>query len=244
MMKYYLFLILVFFAVAKGDMGSQRESEPRKGNIQFSPDLIPLVTESLPVFELGDAVLAPQDFLYDIVKNNSRYAEIKPLGDSTFAAYANDTLIAFADSNTGQSTVIPLLESLVPAEEIGSQAKAMADRLALNRSLFPIHTSEQIVALAPITLSRSKSFGKGNATVPEDTLAYVRFQRQVNGYPVYGPGTLAMIAVAANDSIQGLAHRWQPAILTNRSIAPYPRQKIADSILSYLSVRLLRTAKI
>jgi hypothetical protein len=85
----------------------------------------------------------------------------------------------------------------------------MANRLAANRTLFPILQSEKVMSLPPTTVTRSKSFFPGNSTIPEDTLlAYVRLQRKANGYPLYGPGTRALIEVA---SLQGLIHRWQPA---------------------------------
>jgi Family of unknown function (DUF6345) len=207
-----------------------------ENQIQFSPDLIPLVNASLPVFEKGDAVLPPFDFVFEIANNVDPNAVFKRLDNRTLAGYANNTLIAFVDSTTNTSKVFPLLEPLRPgdAAELGRVARAIANQLAPNQTLFPTLTSEKLVPLAPMTLSRSKSFGSGNNTIPEDTLAYVRLQRQFNGYPVVGPETQAMIAVSADNNIHALAHRWRKAISSNKTINPFCRSQITRAILDQL----------
>lgn len=240
-MKYLLGLLLVvtFCTVTVGEKRGHSEIEPCGYNIQFTPDMIPLVIEPLPVFELGAAIVAPQGFVSDIVKNIDPSIELKTVGDDGISvAYVNNTLIAFVDKNTGVSKVFPLFQPLAPGEGLNDKAKVIGDSLASNRSLFPIQDFEQVIALGPTTLSRSQSAGKGNATSPEDILAYVRLQRQVNGYPVFGPETRAMIAVAADDSIRALSHRWRPASPSNESVVPYSRQEIADSILHQLSMAI------
>jgi hypothetical protein len=229
------FLLFILFAVVQGNQQSHGEHPKPCGNVQLSPTLIPLLTEPLEVFKLGEPVLVPQDFLHNIAKNVVPDIELKQLGCGTLAAYANNTLVAYLDPKTGESKVFPLLESLSPANGLGSNATAIAGRLAANRTLFPILDSEKVIPLPPTTLTRSKSLSQGNATAPEDTLAYVRLQRQVNGYPVYGSGTQALIAVAADASLQGLAHRWQPASSCGRLIKPHSREEIADSIIRQLS---------
>ena len=207
-----------------------------ENQIEFSPDQIPLVNASLPVFEQGNTVPAPLDFVFDIAKSVDPNAVIRQLDNTTLAAYANDTLIAFADSTTNTSKVFPLLEPLQPGDavDLTRLAGATADQLAPNQTLFPTLNSERLVPLAPVILSRSKSFGKGNETLPEDTLAYVRLQRQFNGYPVVGPETQAMIAVSADEKIHALAHRWRQAIPSNTTIKPFSRQQIAYAILHQL----------
>ena len=113
-------------------------------------------------------------------------------------------------------------------------AGVIAGQLAPNQTLFPTLSSETLVPLAPVTLSRSKSFGSGNDSVPEQTLAYVRLQRQFNGYPVFGPETQAMIAVSADDQIHALSHRWRQAMSSNKTVEPCSRSQITRAILDQL----------
>lgn len=249
-MKYSLFLLVAFFAIANGHC----EIEPCLSNIHFSPHLIQLVTTPLPVFELGDAVVAPRHFLNNIIKNVIPDCELKECEEDsereecensdTLTAYDKDKLIAFVDPKTGESNVFPLFESLTPGEGLSDKARKIADHLVYDESLFPKHESEQVVAHTPVILSRSKSASAGNATSPEDTLAYVTLRRQINGYPVIGPGTQAMIAVAADGSVHALTHRWRRASHSHKSIEPHHRQRVAHSILHQLSALAKRSESI
>jgi hypothetical protein len=221
-------LIAVALAFVRCD-GSKTESL-----IHFSPDVIPLVNEPLPAFELGKAVNISADFISSILENVVPKLQLQNRDDCDIpAAYYNDTLIAFLDPTTGESGVFPLLERIDDTSHAG--AKINADQIAANRTLFPLAGFEELVSLPPIKLSRSNSSCKGNATVPEKVLSYIRLQRKVNGYPVIGPGTKAMVAIAQDGSIHGFSHLWRPASSSGKTVTPSPREEIANAILEQIS---------
>jgi Family of unknown function (DUF6345) len=234
-MKSYLFVTTVLFLFRCAYCG---DKEP-PCNINFPPDLIPLVNESLPVFNLGDAVLAPRSFVNSILHNVVPDCELKECEeDGTLTAHVkdSDTVVGFVDSCTGESHVFPLFENLTPScSGLKDLATQEAEKLACRDDLFPTQESERVIALPPIILSRSNNTVNGNATEPEDTLAYVQFQRQINGYPVRGPGTQALIAVAGDKSIKALTHRWRSASHCDKEVCPHTREKVVDSILCQLS---------
>lgn len=236
-MKYDLLLLLVFCAVIHGEKHDQEPQFYHSGSVQFSPDLIPLVTESMPVYELREAVVASQDFLSSIIENIAPDITFGPPGyGGALTAYFNDTLVAFIDPINGESGVLPFMEPLTPSGDLAEKAKTIAIRLAANETLFPRQDYEKIVVLDPITLARSISVGQTAASAIEETLAYTRFQRYVNEYPVVGPSTRAMIAVAGDSSIHGFAHRWRPFSPSNITVAPYSRDKIAKTIFAQASI--------
>jgi hypothetical protein len=88
-------LLFTLFAVVQGNHDKQGHAEQPTpyNNIQFSPKLIPLVTDPLPVFELGEPVLVPHDSLHDIAKNVVPDIELKQLDCGALAAYDNNTLM-------------------------------------------------------------------------------------------------------------------------------------------------------
>ena len=206
-----------------------------ESQIQFDPDLIPLVNGSFPVFEQGVAAAPPTWAVYNIAQNvdpNTVFTE----GPGSLVGYSNDTLIAFIDPTTNTSKVFPLLE--LPGAGISAGlpalAKTIASDFAANRDMFPMSDSETLVPLDPVTLSRSKSFDSGNNSAPEQALAFVRYQRQFNGYPVFGPKTQAMLGVSAEGVFHAFAYRWPLANFGNKTVKPYSRRQIRRAILDQL----------
>jgi hypothetical protein len=128
--------------------------------------------------------------------------------------------------------VFPTLEGLKPRKGLGERAKAAADRFARDPSLFP-EDATRAVPLAPTTLMAAQRPRQGRRTAAKEYLAYVRIQRQVDGAPVWGEGTRAALAVAGDDEIHALSHRWRPAQKTD-VVEPHPRAQIAEAILAQL----------
>ena len=204
-------------------------------NVQIDVTLIPVNTEPLPVYRLGPQVVVSSDYLCDIIKNVAPDAQLSAFGDQgASAAFDGDRLVAFVHPATGESRVFPTLECVEPGEGFSEKATTAAAQFASDTSLFPADDTVLVVG-NPITLSGSQSPCEGNASVPEEYLAFVSLGRQINGIPVYGPGTQATIAIDANGKIQAFAHRYRPAYITNQVIVPNPPDQVVQSIINNLS---------
>jgi Family of unknown function (DUF6345) len=211
------------------------ENASQNPSIHLSPDQIPEVKQPMTVMKLGDVVVASEALLQGIVRAVAPEAKLKKLGNTgARAAYDGRRLVAFVHPKTGESRVFPALETLKPGKQLGERATAISARIARDASLFP-KDGTQVTALAPVTLMGSRHIRDGEQTEPEEYLAFVRLDRQVDGLPVFGPGTKAMIAVAADDSVQAFAHRWRRAIPIEEKVAPHSRKQIVKSILTQLA---------
>jgi Family of unknown function (DUF6345) len=114
-------------------------------------------------------------------------------------------------------------------------ARRVASRLVEDQSLFP-KDGTRITPLKPITLAAARHEREGRRTGPaHEYLAYVRFQRQVNGHPVFGPGTQAMAALDGDGALHGFSHRWREARPTALKLPSRPRKEIADAIRAQLA---------
>lgn len=211
------------------------EKVPQDFPIHLSLEQIPEVKQPMPLMRLGARVVAPEALLQDIVRAVAPGIELKELGNTgARAAYDGQRLVAFIHPKTGESRVFPALESLKPGQGLEERAKLIATRIASDAALFP-KDGTLVAALAPMTLFGSKHTRTGEQTAPAEYLSYVRLQRQIDGIPVFGPGTRAMIAVAADDSIRAFAHRWRQAMPNDEKIAPYPRERVAEAIVRQLA---------
>lgn len=204
-------------------------------SIHLSADQIPEIKQPMGVLKLDHAVVASKELLRDIVRTTAPEAELKELGDTgALAAYDGRRLVAFVHPKTGESSVFPTLEALRPGEHPGERAGAIAARLASDASLFP-KDETQVSVLPAITLMGSRHI-RGHARAESaEYLAFVRLERQVHGFPVFGPGTKAMVAVAADGSIHAFTHRWRRALPTEEKIVPHSRERIVQAILTQLA---------
>jgi len=203
--------------------------------IYLSANQIPEVKQPMVVMKLGGAVVASEELLRGIVQTIAPEIELRELENSgALAAYNGRRLVAFVHPKTGESSVFPTLEALKPGERLGERARAISARIANDASLFP-EDGTQVTALPPVTLMGSRHIRGDKQIESAEYLAFVRLERQVNGFPVFGPGTKAMIAIAADDSIQAFTHRWRQAIPTEEKIVPHSRERIVRSILTQLA---------
>src|SRR5215469_13032535 len=170
--------------------------------ISFSEDQIPRITEKMPVYRLDAPTLASQDTVHEFVRNVAPNAQFKTLGNTLSTAYDGDRLVAFMNPSTGESKVFPALEPLKTGTNLRDRAKEVAARIAANQTLFP-NDETRMVALTPATLMAARHQKDKPRGPAAEYLSFVRLQRQVNGLPVWGPGTRAMIAVDAEGRVQG-----------------------------------------
>ena len=211
------------------------ENEAQHPSIHLSPNQIPEVRQPMAVMKLGSTVVASKELLRGIIQAIAPEAELKELEKTgALAAYSGRRLVAFVHPKTGESNVFPTLEALKPGKRLGERAEAISARIANDASLFP-EDGTKVTALSPVILMGSRHTRDDKRTESAEYLAFVRLERQVNGHPVFGPGTKAMIAVAADDSIQAFTHRWRQAIPTDEKIVPHSRERIVKAILAQLA---------
>jgi hypothetical protein len=203
--------------------------------IRFSPAQIPIVKEPMLVMKMGDPVVRTEDLLRKMARSLSPNLQFQDLGQSgARGAYDGKRLVAYLNPKTGESRIFPSLETLKPAQGLAERAKAVAQKMLSDKTLFP-DDGTRAIALTPIVLNGTKrSRDKNERPITSQYLSYVKFQRQVNGIPVYGAGTRAMVAVGADDVVHGFSHQWRKAIATDAKVAPLPVDEIAKSILRQL----------
>jgi hypothetical protein len=208
---------------------------PCSNKVQLSLEQIPEVKEPMPVLKHDGVSVVPENRIQKIAKNVSPNAEFKKT-DEVSVAYDGDLAIAIINNRTGLSEVFSKLEGLQPAKNLDALGQVAAQRLIADEALFP-KDDTQLLPLKPILLQgvKNRIEGKDNGDTAEDYLAYVRLQRQVNGIPVYGPGTRAMAAVAGDGSLQALAHRWKTAKFAGLTVKPYSRERVASEIIAKLA---------
>jgi hypothetical protein len=204
--------------------------------IGLSLEQIPEVKERMPVMELSTGVLAPEKLMHDVLRASAPDASMNPYGHAgAVAAHDGKRLTAFINPMTGESSVFPLLEALKPSRNLKEHAERAAHRLAADLSLFP-RDGTRITPLAPVTLIGARHLREGRRTEPAaEYLAFVRFERDVHGHPVLGPGTRAMAAVAEDGTIRGLSHRWRAAHPIALKLPARPRDEIARAIRAQLA---------
>lgn len=202
--------------------------------VQFTPESqIPPVEKPMPLLELGAPALASTDLLESMRDAVAPKARFKELKSGATAAYEGKRLVAFVNPKTGESAVFPSLEGLKPGKGLAERAAVVAAKLAREESLFP-EDATTAVPLSPITLMGANRKRGQRRSAPREYLGYVRIQRQLEGAPVWGQGTRAMVAVAGDDSIHGFSHRWREARETGERVKPHPREHIAKAILAQL----------
>ena len=211
-MKVFSLSTIFGFLTRPGEIGA-----PGCDVCHLPPDRMPEVAHPMQLIQLGSPVVAPDGFLAGIVNEIAPGAELKRFdGSKGLEAFDGNRLVAYESSDTGEIRVFPSFEGLAPGEELNDQATRIAFRFANNQSLFPPDRSH-IVLLPPVVISGSSKTGtKGNATPPAEYMAFVRLERRIDKFPVFGPGYLAMIGVASNESVRAMAYRWRPASSTKR----------------------------
>ena len=186
--------------------------------------------------ELSGRHLAPEHMLRAACRVNAPEVDLKPFGHAgAHAAHDGKRLVGFINPVTGESTAFPLLEPLKPSRGLKDSARRAAASLADDVSLFP-KDATRIVPLEPVTLVGTRHERQGGRINPtQEYLAYVRFQREVQGHPVFGPGTQAMASLAGDGALHGFSHRWRSAHPIALKLASRPRNDIAESIRAQLA---------
>lgn len=211
------------------------ESQRRANRVRLDIDLIPDVIDPMPVLRQAEPAVASQDFVSRLVNQIAPGAEVKRYERGLTAhVNARGRLAALTDPGTGETRAFPSLESLVPTGGLARSAGARARQVIDEAGLFP-RDDTSVVPLRPLSLLAAHHPRNESAAEPLEHLSFQRFRRHVAGVPVFGPGTRATIALGADDTVHGLAHRWRPATLGRPLVKPRPKAEIARTIVHQLA---------
>lgn len=206
-----------------------------KRQIDFSQEQIPEVHEPMQLLKLDAPIVARRDMIEAMVRKITPGAEVREGKSGAIAAYDGNRLVAYVHPETGQTNLFPLLERLKAGRGLAERAKEATERLGSDPTLFPKDVT-RLIPLAPVTLLASTHSRDGERTKPAEILAFVRFERQVDGLPVFGPGTRATVAVGLDNTVHSFTHRWKSANPSGDKIRPHSREHITNAILEQLTV--------
>jgi hypothetical protein len=219
---------------------------PALAQINFDRSLIPSLTSSLPIFSLGHPQILPASIVDGIVICPAcGYGKISATSDEAGRYYhANGTLVAFTDNTTGETSILPRLESLRPAAN-GIPLGAIEQYLK-DQQIFPAdHT--RIRAQKGNTLSGNMN-DNHTVTAPADYLTDIWINRTVahkdGEVSICGPGTKAFFSFGADGNVKALSYRWRPATRQSSGVKPVSADGVYDSILHQLAAANVANATV
>ncbi len=202
-------------------------------NVTFPLDMMPVVNEKLQLFKLGEYFMPSTDFIFEIAKNIAPNARFEA-GDAQDSFFEGERLVAFINKKTGESQIFPALENLQPGTDLANNANEFAKQMLTENQLFPDDGTKAVAMPAVVLNGAMHDQTSTDRMMEAEYLAYVRFERQVNEFPVYGSGTAAMIGIGANNTIQAISHCWKTAIQTDEFVKPKPIEESYNEIFKEL----------
>ena len=226
-------------------------------SINLPIQMIPAVKEPLPILKL-EALPIPREYLSDFLKTAAPgVKELAPLSkdpklirpgarlpEEILGAFENGHLAAYADQETGNIEVYPSLlrQKAVPLEraerELNERARALAQQI-FSRSdvLGKDDTQWTLGTPSPMLGSRlnREDMSAKSSSAPTVLLTYVAAHRTVHGFPVYGPGSRALIAVGTDGSPQGLVRYWKTATSHTTVQETRSAEQVRQAILEQLA---------
>src|SRR5216684_6057618 len=196
--------------------------------VRISVDQIPAMTAPMPVLRL--AKQAPPDaFVRRFLANVAPQAKtLEPLGknklfaqgnlrppDNLYGAFDGNHLAAYVDNQSGDAQVFPAMSRLKPMRQDELERAGVIARQSFAREQLLGKDDTRFELLKPLALygqntTRSGSQGKSLF------LAYVRLRRFVDKYPVYGPGSRALLVIGSGGSFPGFVRRWKTGETVDR----------------------------
>ena len=244
-----LVLPLALWATSNRNLGFDRSvaaAQRPTGRVQISADQIPAMDSPMPVLRLS-AQRAPEAFLRRFLGNVAPQAKaMEPLArnkmfaqgnlrppETLYGAFDGDHLAAYADNQTGDAQVFPALSRLKPMSGADVERAAGIARQVFAQPEIIGKDDTRSEILKPLPLNgenASRKAKEGRATF----LAYVRLRRFVDKYPVYGPGSRALLVVGEGGSLQGFVRKWKTGATFDRVTQSRSREEVARSISARL----------
>jgi hypothetical protein len=204
----------------------------RDQGVRIRADQIPNVRRTLPVLQAAPRPAATE-FVRDTVQRLVPHVEHRELTNGAIASYDGDRLVSYTDPNTGEATIVPLIDGLQGERSLRTAARAgMRELLDQQSHLFTDGVS-RVVASAPIQLMASNRTRRGTQTTPRAMLSTVTLRRRIGRVPVFGPGSKASAAFSST-GLEALNHSWNAAVATGERISAHPNRAIVDRIVEHL----------
>ena len=191
------------------------------GKIEFSQALLPRIPANLPLLRMTPQA-PPEAFLTDVlVKAGVQKTAIKLLGPASpqmKGVVQEGRVFAFWHQQTGEAEILPQLEQLKTERYTPGVNPHAETTLSTARAIFArpdvIPRDVTQLELTPVKPLVGVTLEKGSTnTMPAASLYlnYVAAQRLVQGIPVHGPGSRAMIAVDNGGTVQAVSLKWRVA---------------------------------
>jgi hypothetical protein len=200
------------------------------GKIDFPTTLMEKIPSSLPIVKLT-AQAPPEAFLQETLgKIGIQKEAIQPLlrtpglasrgiSEQAVGVVQEDKVLAYWQPLTGEAEIYPQLEQLkteafepannthlAAANSLAREVFARPDILPKDETKYTLGEARPLVGA---TVQKGANGGKAAASAQMLYLTYVPVQRQVQGYPVHGPGSRALLAVDNENNIQSFVLHWK-----------------------------------
>ena len=189
----------------------------------------------LPIYRLVRTA-PPLNFMLGQLDRLSPRARIMTIPDQhgthIVAGYDGTRLVAYADWETGDSAVFPVLPAagptMAPIERLTQAAQAVLGTSAL----IPRDATKSLLAqpLFAGTLASGQRPGTRSTR-----LIFFPVARRVGVFPVYGPGSRAALVLGPDGSLQGYIRSWRTAVLAGFLLTPRPAGDVLGSIQAQLA---------
>ena len=226
-----------------------------RAKVDFATSLVPKIPASLPVLKLAPHA-PPEEFMAETLgKLGVKKGAIQPLR-KTHSAVTNaklpeewigviekDKVRAFWDRRTGDTGLFPVLERLKTEKFAGlatenphlARASELARDIFARQDILPKDATQYSIGKAePLVGTKAQKGADGKVKV-SDTLQYLTYvpvARTVDGYPVRGPGSRALLAVDNGGAIQGFLLRWNVASPNGTAREARDARKVYDALKS------------
>lgn len=202
---------------------------PQAGRVEFPPNLVPKAPPALPLIRLTPQK-PPVQFLQEILgKTGVKTEAIKPLNrmeapyhqrlpEDVVGVLEEGHLRAYWHQQTGDAEAFPSLNAL-KGENFANLARPQMERAAqvarevFNRPEILGKDATQFKVGEPIPLLGASAergpAGRASESGRMIYLTYVPALRTVAGYPVFGTGSRALVAVGNDGTIHGFLRRWK-----------------------------------
>jgi hypothetical protein len=210
-------------------LGLLPASAQQPGKVDFPATVIPRIPTSLPTLRMN-VQAPPEVFLTDVltrmgiqkptIQQLVRTPSVAARGVSPQmkGVVQQDRVLAYWHLQTGEAEILPQLEQLRTERYVPGSNPHAANALSTARAIFARPdvlpkdvTQVELTPVKPlvgVTIQR----GSGN-TAPAAALylSYVAAHRTVQGIPVQGPGSRALVAVDNAGTVQAFSLHWRTA---------------------------------
>jgi hypothetical protein len=221
------------------------------GKINFPITLLPKIPSSLPVLKMT-AQAPPEAFLTETLgKVGIQKTAIQQLTKTPALAargvspelhgvVQQEKVMAYWHKQSGEAEIYPQLEQLRTEKFVAANNPHLAAATSLARTVFARpeilpHDMTQFTlsAALPLLGTTAQKNGASGAVAPADQLhylSYVAAHRTVQGYPVHGPGSRALLAIDNAGAIQAFSLHWKSGAVSHQAQETRNQQQVHSAL--------------